>query len=149
MQNEDFGDEIPAGSLYVAPVEDSARGIVKFNTSTPVMGTNVTGLQLSFEDGRVTKFKGDSSTARLKRDWKSGTGNKDRIGYFGIGFNPKAVTGYTVNNVANGAVSIGIGGNEDIGGKNKPGFFHIGTLAGATVEADGRTVLRKGKIIRA
>lgn len=148
MHNEDFGDEIPAGSLYVAPLEDSARGTVRFNTGTPVMGTNVTGLHLSFKDGRVTRFTGDRSTARLEKYWKSGTGDKDRIGYFGIGFNPRAETGFTVNSVANGAVSIGIGGNEDIGGKNKPGFFHIGTLTGATVEADGRTVLRRGRIVR-
>lgn len=149
IRNENFDDEIPAGSLSVAPVEDSARGSVSFNADTPVMGTKVTGLRLSFEDGRVVRFSGDRSVARLKKDWEKGTGDKDRIGYFGIGFNPRAETGYTVNNVAHGAVSIGIGGNESIGGKNKPGFFYIGTLTGATVEADGKIILRKGKIVPA
>jgi leucyl aminopeptidase (aminopeptidase T) len=149
MKNENLEDEIPAGSLYVAPLEDSARGRVMFNAGTPVMGTNVTGLHLTFKNGRVTRFSGDRSASQLKRNWESGTGDKDRIGYFGIGFNPKAEAGYTVNNVANGAVSIGIGGNEFIGGKNKSGFFHAGTLTGATVVADGRAILRKGKIVRA
>jgi leucyl aminopeptidase (aminopeptidase T) len=148
VQNESFDDEIPAGQLYVAPLEDSARGVVTFNTSTPTMGTNVTGLHLGFKDGRVTQFSGDRNTIRLKKDWESGTGDKDRIAYFGIGFNPSAETGYTVNTVANGAVSIGIGGNEFFGGKNKSGFFHLGTLTGATVVADGKTILRKGKIVR-
>jgi len=147
MRNENFEDGLPAGTIYVAPVEESVRGSVTFNTGTPVMGTKVTGLHLSFENGRVARFSGNSSTARLKKDWEKGTGDKDRIGYFGIGFNPRAETGYTVNDVANGAVSIGIGGNESLGGKNKPGFFHLGTLTGATVEADGRTILRKGKIV--
>jgi leucyl aminopeptidase (aminopeptidase T) len=149
MQNENFEDEIPAGSLYIAPLEESAQGKVTFNTGTPVMGTSVTGLHLTFKDGKVTRFSGDRSAARLKRNWERGTGDKDRIGYFGIGFNPRAEVGYTVNNVANGAVSIGIGGNEFIGGKNRPGFFHVGTLTGATVVADGRTILRKGRIVRA
>ena len=149
MKNENFDDQIPAGELYVAPLEDNARGKVTFNTGTPTMGTNVTGLHLSFEDGKVTRFSGDRSTASLKRNWESGTGDKDRIGYFGIGFNPRAETGYTVNNVANGAVSIGIGANESIGGKNKPGFFHSGTLTGATVVADGKTILNKGRFVRA
>ena len=76
-----------------------------------------------------------------------GTGDKDRIGYFEIGFNPRAETDYTVNDIAYGAVSIGIGGNESLGGKNKSSFSYAGTLTGATVEADGRTVLRKGKIV--
>lgn len=147
MRNENFNDEIPAGSLYVAPVEDGARGRVTFNTGTPVMGANVIGLHLSFENGKVVQFSGDSSAARLKKDWEKGTGDKDRIGYFGIGFNPRAKTGYTINTVAYGAVSIGIGGNEFFGGKNKSSFFHVGTLIGATVEADGRTVISKGKIV--
>lgn len=146
MRNENLDDEIPAGSIYVAPVEDSARGNVIFNAGTPVMGTKVTGLHLGFENGRVVQFSGDRSADRLKKDWEKGTGDKDRIGYFGIGFNPMAETGYTVNTVASGAVSIGIGGNEFLGGKNKPGFFHAGTLTGATVEADGRTILSKGKM---
>ena len=149
MRNENFDDEIPAGSLSMAPLEDSARGSVTFNTDTPIMGTKVTELRLGFKDGRVTRFSGNRSAARLKRDWESGTGDKDRIGYFGIGFNPKAEAGYLVNTVANGAVSIGIGGNEAIGGKNKPGFFYAGTVTGATVVADGKTILNKGRIVRA
>ena len=147
IRNENFDDGIPAGSLVVAPLEDSAKGSVTFNAGTPVMGTKVTGLSLSFRDGKVVKFAGGSSTAHLKKNWEKGTGDKDRIAYFGIGFNPKAETGYTVNNVANGAVSIGIGQNEFIGGKNKSSFLHIDTLTGANVEADGKTILRKGKIV--
>lgn len=147
IRNEHFDDEIPAGSLSVAPVEDSAEGKVTFNVGTPVMGTQVTGLHLSFENGRVAKFTGGSSVARLKKNYEKGTGDKDKIALFGIGFNPRAETGYLANNVANGAVSIGIGLNEFFGGKNKSSFFHIGALTGATVEADGKTILRKGKIV--
>jgi aminopeptidase len=147
MRTENFDDELPAGSLYVAPIEESAHGKVAFNAATPLMGTRVTGVHLSFADGRVTQFTGDRNAARLKKDWEKGTGDKDRIGYFAIGFNPKAEAGYTVNTVAYGAVSIGIGGNEYLGGKNRPGFFHVGTLTGATVKADGRTILQKGKVL--
>jgi leucyl aminopeptidase (aminopeptidase T) len=147
IQNGNFDDQIPAGTLYIAPVEDSARGSVTFNAGTPVMGHQVTGLHLNFEDGRVVRFSGNASATKLKQTYEKGTGDKDRIGYFGIGFNPRAETGYLVNNVASGAVSIGIGGNDFIGGKNRAGFFHLGTLTGATVEADGKTVLKKGKIV--
>jgi leucyl aminopeptidase (aminopeptidase T) len=147
IRDENFEDEIPAGSIYAAPVEGSARGSVTFNAVTPYMGTKVTGLHLSFEEGRVTQFSGNSSTARLRKTWEKASGDKDRIGYFEIGFNPRAETGCTINGVAYGAVSIGIGENQSLGGKNKSSFFYAGTLTGATVEADGRTVLRKGKIV--
>jgi len=85
----------------------------------------------------------------LKKNWEEGTGDKNRIAYFGIGFNPRAETGYLVNNVAYGAVSIGFGGNEFLGGKNKSSFTHVDTINGATVKADGRTILQKGKIVGA
>lgn len=148
IRNEDLNDGLPAGNLSVAPLEDSAQGRITFNAGTPLMGRNVKGLRLSFKDGKVVKFNGNASTVALKKSWDAGTGDKDNIGYFGIGFNPKAETGYTVNTVAYGAVSIGVGGNEFLEGKNKPGFFHLDTITGATVKADGRTILQKGKIIR-
>jgi len=146
IRNEDFNDGLPAGSLVVAPLEDSAQGHIAFNAGTPFMGRKVTGLQLTFKDGKVSNLKGGASTVGVKKNWDEGTGDKDMIGYFGIGFNPKAETGYTVNNVAYGAVSIGIGGNEFFGGRNKPGFFYVDTITGATVKADGKTILSKGKL---
>jgi aminopeptidase len=147
IRNMDLNDGLPAGTILVAPLEESAQGRIAFNAGTPLMGRKVTGLQLSFEGGKVAKFQGNASTAALKKSWAEGTGDKNNIAYFGIGFNPKAEAGYTVNNVAYGAVSIGIGGNEFLGGKNKPGFFHLDTITGATVKADGKTILQKGKII--
>jgi aminopeptidase len=149
IQNEDLDDQLPAGVLYVAPLEDSAKGRIAFNAGTPFMGRFVKGLRLSFENGRVASLRGDTRTAALKKVYESGTGDKDRIGYFGIGFNPKAETGYTVNNVAQGAVSIGIGSNEFIRGNNGPGFFYLDTIVGATVKADGETILQKGRLLPA
>jgi leucyl aminopeptidase (aminopeptidase T) len=147
IRNEVFDDIIPAGAIYVAPVEDTARGDVTFNVGTPLMGTQVTGVHLGFKDGRLAEFSGNASVARLKKEWEKAAGDKDRIGYFGIGFNPRAEPGFTVNDVAYGVVSVGIGANESIGGKNKEGFYYSGALTGATVEADGKTILSKGKII--
>src|SRR5271157_699288 len=147
IKNEDLNDGLPAGTLFAAPLENSAQGRITFNAGTPLMGRKVTGLRLSFEDGRVVNFQGNASTVALEKNWEEGTGDKNNIAYFGIGFNPKAETGYTVNNVACGAVSIGIGGNGFLGGKNKPGFFHLDTVTGATVKVDGRTILQKGMIV--
>lgn len=146
VRNENFSDEIPAGSIYAAPLEESAQGKVVFDADSPYMGRRVQGLSWTFRDGRVAQFVGGSSTLQLKKEWKHATGDKERIGYFAIGFNPKAETGYTVNNMAYGAVSVGLGGNEDLGGWNKPGFNYVGTINGATVEADGRVVVKNGRL---
>jgi leucyl aminopeptidase (aminopeptidase T) len=142
-----LGDSIPAGSIYAPPVEDSASGGVTFNVKEPYMGVPLGKLTWSFKEGRLVKFAGDATNDRLKADWERSTGDKDRIAYFSIGFNPKAEPGYTVNNIAQGAVSIGIGGNSDIGGANKSGFFMLRTTSGASVTADGKAVLKNGKIV--
>jgi leucyl aminopeptidase (aminopeptidase T) len=147
VQNEDLDDTLPAGSLVAAPLEDSADGKITFNAGTPFLGRLSKGLQLKFENGRLVSFEGNSSTVAQQKAWESGAGDKDRIGLFGIGFNPKAEPGYLVNNVAYGAVSIGVGSNEFIRGKNGPGVFILDTIVGATVKADGKTILQKGKFV--
>lgn len=145
IQKENFDDTIPAGSVSVIPLKESARGTVNFNVATPDAGIAVGRLGWTFKDGRVTEFSGDSSTRRLKQQWEQASGDKDKISYFAVGFNPKARAGYTVNTIAAGTVSVGIGGNEHLGGMNKSGFFFVSTLSGATVQADGNIILKAGK----
>lgn len=141
-----FDDHIPAGNICVAPLENTVEGTAVFNTKEPYRGRSIGELKWVFKGGRLTGFEGDASTARLKEDWEKATGDKDKIASFSIGFNPSAKTGYTINQVASGAVSVGLGGNEDLGGVNKPGFFYVGTLTGADVTADGELIVKKGKI---
>jgi aminopeptidase len=140
-------DHIPAGNIYTAPLETTAKGHVTFNVKEPYRGRSVEKLKWAFNRGKITEFRGDASITRLKDDWVKAGGDKDRMAYFSIGFNPSAKTGYTINQVAAGAVSVGLGGNEDLGGVNKPGFFYIGTLSGADVIADGKMILKGGKIV--
>lgn len=139
-------DHIPAGNIYVAPLETTVDGVVRFNVKEPYRGRSIGDMKWAFKGGKLKEFRGDASIARLKEDWEKAAGDKDRMAYFSIGFNPLAKTGYTINQVASGAVSVGLGGNEDLGGVNKPGFFYIGTLTGANVTADGKIVVKRGKI---
>ncbi|HYC11487.1 MAG TPA: aminopeptidase [Nitrososphaerales archaeon] len=141
---EDFNDAIPAGSISICP--GGAQGNIRFNAPTPYQGIAVNNVKWKFRDGRLTKFEGGASTRRLKDEWEHATGDKDMIASLSIGFNPAASTGFTFNDVAGGGVSVGIGSNEFNGGKNKSSFFFSGTLAGATVTADDKTVVRAGKI---
>jgi leucyl aminopeptidase (aminopeptidase T) len=139
-------DSIPAGRVYAAPLEDSTEGKVVFNVKTPYAGRTLGRLEWAFKGGKLVGFRGDASIRALKEEYDRSTGDKDRIGYLSVGFNPKARTGFTLNNIAMGSVSVGIGGNEDFGGVNKRGFFFVDTLAGATLEADGKTIVRKGRL---
>ncbi len=147
IKEENFDDQIPAGSIYTAPVEESAQGTITFNVPEPYMGYQLGPLRWSFRDGKLVEFKGGPSNRRLKRDWSKASGDKDRIASFTVGFNPKAKTGYTVNHLAAAAITIGIGGNEDLEGKNESSFYAARTIEGATLKADGRTIVKAGKLV--
>ena len=138
-------DQIPAGSIYTTPA--GADGAITFNVKTPYFGIAIGKVEWKFTEGKVVEFGGDSSAKKVRDLWQKSSGDKDRIGYFGLGFNPKVKTGYTVNEIASGAVSIGIGGNELLGGTNKSGFYFQHTVTGATVTSDGKTLLKDGQLV--
>jgi len=137
-------DQIPAGSIYTTP--NGANGTIVFNVRTPYSGIAVGRVEWKFTGGKVVEFGGDSSARKVRDLLEKSSGDKDRIGYFGVGFNPGVKTGYTVNEIASGAVSVGIGGNELLGGTNKSGFYFQHTLTGATVTSDGKTLLKDGQL---
>lgn len=138
--------QLPAGAIWVAPVEDSAQGTFASDLPIPQMGRLIEGLTWRFEHGRITEFaaKKNVDLAQVGRD--EGTGDKDMFGSFGIGLNRKAKPGFLTNNIVAGAVSIGVGDNRDVGGRNRSTWGFTGTVSGATVEVGGKTVVANGKI---
>ena len=49
--------------------------------------------------------------------------------------------------MASGVVTVGIGGNDDIGGANKTDFYFAGVLTKATLTIDGNTIVKNGKLM--
>jgi leucyl aminopeptidase (aminopeptidase T) len=146
IQEETLDDEIPAGSISVSPIEESANGTITFNTKTPSNGVPIRKMTWKFSDGRLSEFLSEKNARIIRELYDNASGDKDKISYFAIGFNPKALTGFTINTIASGAVSVGIGGNEEMGGNNRSSFGFVHTLTGATVTANGRTILKNGKL---
>jgi aminopeptidase len=138
-------DQIPAGSIYTTPT--NADGTIIFNVRTPYSGISVGKVEWKFKEGKVVEFRGDSSAKKVRDLWEKSSGDKDKIGYFGVGFNPKVRTGYTVNEIASGSISIGIGGNEMLGGINKSGFYFQHTVTGATATSERRAFLKNGRLV--
>jgi len=61
--------------------------------------------------------------------------------------NPRAKFGFLQNDIVRGAVLIGAGGNQFSGGPNKSSFSHAQTVSRATVEVDGKPLVRGGKLV--
>ena len=142
-----FGSSIPTGSVDVCPVETSAEGTVAFDLPQPWAGRTIRRLRWGFSGGRLTSWEGDAVAERLKDQWDRASGDRDRIAYLQIGVNPRAKFGFLQNDIVRGAVLIGAGGNQFSGGPNKSSFSHAQTVSRATVEVDGKPLVRGGKLV--
>ena len=140
-------DTLPAGAVEVAPDEASAEGMVLFDQPTALAGKMLTGLQLRFEKGHLTKYTAQSNLDVFKGTYEQMSGDKDRLANIVIGLNPRAeLIGFFTDRIVQGTVSIGIGGNKGIGGTNDTQFGHEESLRKPTLEVDGYKLVDEGKI---
>jgi aminopeptidase len=136
---------LPAGAVWVAPVEESAEGAFVCDVGIPQVGRVIEGMTWVFGHGHVKDFTAKKNVAAAQTGWVSGTGAKDVFASFALGLNRRAKPGFLTNVVVAGAVTIGIGDNRELGGANESSYGFIGSLVHGTVEIGGREVIRNGK----
>jgi leucyl aminopeptidase (aminopeptidase T) len=142
-----FDASIPAGDVSMFPVETSAEGQVVFDVPQAWAGRTIRRMVWKFRDGRLTAFEGDANALALRKQYEASSGDRDRIASLTIGTNPKATIGFLQNAIARGSVSIGVGGNDFVGGANKSSFGFESAVKAATLEVDGKPVVREGKLL--
>jgi aminopeptidase len=138
--------QLPAGSVLTTIVENSGNGKVRFDRPLQTMGLNVTGIEWKFKDGKLTNMKATKNLEPISKQFEKASGDKDKINLLQIGLNPKAEYGHLMDYIVEGAVQIGIGDNEYIGGKNSSSFGSVATMGNATLDIDGRTIIKKGQL---
>jgi len=141
---------LPSGFVEVAADEDSADGTVVYDATIPVRGgKKIKGLTLQFRNGKVMKYAMQTGSEAFENYIKSGQGDIDKFGFFGLGLNPGLKHGFTQDDKVLGGVTVGIGGNEDKGGKNRTsGNSHWwASMSKATVNIDGKLVLDNGEML--
>ena len=137
---------LPDGYVAVAAAETSANGVLSSKLPFPNAGKLVREIALRFEKGKLASFEGDKNIDVVRDMWKRGTGDKDKIGWLGIGLNPKAQLGFTNDPIVLGTATVGIGFNKELGGTNESDYALGVTVAKPTVELDGKTIVKQGKL---
>ena len=137
---------IPGGDVLACPDETYASGTVVFDRPAQFMGKWISRVGMDFENGLLKKYRAALNADSLRTAYDKATGEKNRIAVIGIGVNPRAKTGFLQDSLASGVVTIGIGGNDDIGGANKTDFYFAGVLTKATLTVDGNTIVENGKL---
>ncbi|MGC8849235.1 MAG: aminopeptidase [Candidatus Bathyarchaeia archaeon] len=147
----DVGLNIPCGEVFVAPLETTAEGEIRFEKVHISGFGSAEGLRIRFRKGRIIDFEADEGSGNLKAFLDANTGDKDRIAEFGIGCNPGAqYTGGSiiVDEKIYGTIHIAIGSNTgSYHGRNKASSHldMIKDMSRGAVEADGVEVMRDGK----
>ncbi len=137
---------LPSGAVQLAPLETTADGTFISDVPEPTTGVLLSSLKWDFRDGRLVGFEGGKNINIVKEMWEKGTGDKDKIGAFTLGINPRAQTGFTYNPIVLGTATISVGDNSKLGGKNESDWGFRSTIAKPTVELDGRALIKKGQL---
>ncbi|MFA4646084.1 aminopeptidase [Pyrococcus kukulkanii] len=128
--------EIPAGEVYIAPVESSAFGRLVLPHD---------GLELEFRAGRVVSVSGKRAS-ELRDRLKTPGGNV--IAEFGIGLNPgvRPLSLRIFDEKALGTVHVAVGHNLHLGGANESEIHIDFILLEPTVLVDGKMLMERGVI---
>jgi leucyl aminopeptidase (aminopeptidase T) len=137
--------EIPAGEVYVAPVESSANGILVVDQLRDYC---IKRLKLQFENGKIVNFKAEKGSDTFKKILEKAKGDKDRIAELGLGINygMKSVGWSVYDEKALGTAHIAIGNNTHLGGVNKASIHIDFILCNPTIKADDKLIMDMGKL---
>ena len=138
---------LPAGEIYVAPVEGKSSGLVVFDASFSGLGMLSEPITIEIDKGRALKIKGDRG--RLARMLDAPGPNGRNLAELGIGTNDKArITGYVLEDEkVMGTIHLAFGDNANFGGKVKVDVHLDGMVTRPTVEADGKVIMKDGHLI--
>jgi len=135
---------LPAGEIFVSPVEGSAEGVLFVDASFKGLVRDPVEVEVS--GGYAVKIKGAMEVVReLNKAGKEGR----NIAKLGIGLNPKAkIIGVELEDAKMlGAVSIGFGDNFRFGGKVKSTAYMECVITGANLAMDNQVVIKNGKLM--
>ena len=138
---------LPAGEIYIAPLEGKSKGRVIFDASFSGIGMLKEPITIEIEKGRAERIKGDKG--RLAR-MLDAPGKKGRnLAELGIGTNDRAIiTGNVLEDEkVMGTIHLAFGDNSTFGGKVKVDVHLDGMVLKPNVTADGREIMKNGRLM--
>lgn len=143
----DFGN-LPAGEIYVAPLEGTANGTIVFDGSIASVGLLREPVKITVKDGYAIKISGGDEAEKLRNILEK-VGKKEayNIAELGIGCNPaaKVVGNILEDEKIYGTVHIALGDNSTFGGKVVAGIHLDGIIMKPTLIVDSRKIIENGK----
>lgn len=132
---------LPVGEVFVAPIEDSAVGVV-YPKSLP--GGVVEGVCIEFNGKETAELSADAGYEFIQARIDKATGNPYSIAEFAIGTNPCGDM-LLATEKAYATCHVAIGQNTWLGGKNECSIHWDFLIDAPTVTIDDKLVLKDGE----
>jgi len=143
-----FGN-LPAGEVYLAPVEGTAEGVVVIDGSIAGIGLVDLPVRVEVKNGVAVKITGGEAAKRLDALVNSVGGEARNVGELGIGTNGRATLSGNIleDEKVLGTAHIAFGANATFGGKVQVASHLDGIIRRATVIVDSVTLMEDGKLL--
>jgi aminopeptidase len=142
---------MPDGEVFIAPVETTTKGYVKYTYPAIKGGREVTGIKLWFEKGKVVKATAEKNEAYLNKMLQTDKGAK-YLGEFGIGTNyniKRFVKQILFDEKIGGTVHLALGRAYKEGGGKNQSAIHWDMIkdlkVGGEIWIDNRCIQKNGK----
>jgi aminopeptidase len=143
---------MPGGEVFYSPIEDSANGVIEFGEFPAVhFGTEVAGVRLVFENGRVV-----DASARVNEEFLLQTLDTDEgargLGELGIGCNPgiqRFMKNVGFDEKIDGTIHLALGRSYTFIGGTNESAIHWDIVkdlrTSGRISVDGRLVQEAGR----
>lgn len=147
-----YGEVFPKGEVNVAPVEGSANGTVVIDISMHIIKNRWLDepVKLVIKDSKIVSIEGGRDADTLRRFLEE---YGDENAYYSpaevsVGSNPSArfIGNQKEDKNVLGAVHVGIGTNEDVGGNVRSKIHLDGVISKPTLKVDDKIVVEEGRI---
>jgi len=132
---------LPVGEVFVAPLEDSAYGVV-YPKELP--GSAVGGVRVEFRGSDKARISSEKGFEFMESRLRNATGNPYSIAEFAFGTNPCSNV-LLATEKAYGTCHFAIGQNTWLGGKNECSIHWDFLVENPTVTLAGKLVLKNGE----
>lgn len=142
-----FGN-LPAGEVYLAPLEGTATGVVVIDGSIAGIGLVDSPVRVEIHDGLAQDITGGAAARELRALLDAAGPEARNVGELGLGTNGQATL---VGNILEdekvlGTAHVAFGSNATFGGTVRVASHLDGILLKPTVVVDGNPLVEDGKL---
>ena len=140
---------LPAGEVYIAPIEDRTQGRIIFDGSFAGIGALTNPITIEIKDGYVSVVSGGEKAEELKKILEKSGKSGRNVAELGMGTNEKAeISGNILEDEkVMGTLHVAFGDNSTIGGLIESSIHLDGIIKSPTLFMDDVKVMEKGRLL--